>query len=187
VRGVVYFVQADGLDLIKIGYAVDFAKRLADLCNMNACGLRTLGVVLSDDCTQLERVLHKRFRDYRHHSEWFHANDEIRSYIKDHTIQPHEMVEPFVEWSPDGESLDEALPEMMSIRELATYFKVTPGTIRRHIKDNYITTVRVGKQIRANPKDIIQAGCAVAIRERLTAYDGYIRTRKIRDAHQANS
>lgn len=68
---VVYFVQAKALGLIKIGIAVDASARLAALRTGSPDRLELLGVIPVRDAVASERALHRAFRPYHSHGEWF--------------------------------------------------------------------------------------------------------------------
>ncbi|RSS59816.1 GIY-YIG nuclease family protein [Streptomyces sp. WAC01280] len=62
-----YLIGAEGSPLVKIGVAVDPAKRLATLQVGSPARLAILWTVLGD----MERALHRSFSAYRVHGEWF--------------------------------------------------------------------------------------------------------------------
>jgi hypothetical protein len=68
-RAVVYFVEALGLDLVKIGFATRFRSRLYDLCKSNAAELRVIKTVCGT--RRSEAALHRRFQLHRVRGEWF--------------------------------------------------------------------------------------------------------------------
>ncbi len=72
-----YFIEAVGLDKIKIGRARDVAKRLATLQTGSAVPLK----LLATTDTIPERELHRRFRSQRISGEWFRKCDEILALI----------------------------------------------------------------------------------------------------------
>jgi len=75
----VYFVEATGLDLVKIGFARNVAARLADLQCASPVTLRLLGTVPGG--IEVERFFHKDLAEYRVRGEWFALNDRLREYI----------------------------------------------------------------------------------------------------------
>lgn len=77
----VYFVEAEGVDRIKIGSTADLKKRLADLRNISPITLHLLAVV--EGGVAVERTLHDRFASSRLHGEWFAASPELRALIQD--------------------------------------------------------------------------------------------------------
>lgn len=76
-KGYVYFVQGSSGGPIKIGYSVNVAKRLAVLSYPDE--LILLAQVQGDKA--LERRLHRRFKKYRAHGEWFNPAPELLAYI----------------------------------------------------------------------------------------------------------
>jgi hypothetical protein len=79
--GFVYFVQAELLRHVKIGFAANVEKRLSQLQSGSPDKLELLGVILTDDMESLERYLHNRFRRDRLHCEWFAASDAVREFV----------------------------------------------------------------------------------------------------------
>jgi hypothetical protein len=65
----VYFVEAPGFDLVKIGFAKSVEKRMADLRYAAPTGLALLKTLPGG--RREERALHKRFHEHRTHGEWF--------------------------------------------------------------------------------------------------------------------
>lgn len=79
--GVVYFIQAED-GPVKIGYtSKPVKKRLGALQSHNAKRLTLLGT--TPGSRQLERMLHRQFKDGRIHGEWFKPNTRgLRNVIK---------------------------------------------------------------------------------------------------------
>lgn len=75
----VYFIEAVGLDLIKIGFANNIASRLASLQTASPVTLRLLGTVPGGRA--LERFYHDCFSDQRARGEWFRRCPELDKYI----------------------------------------------------------------------------------------------------------
>jgi hypothetical protein len=76
----VYFIEAVGLNLIKIGFtARPMRRRFGALCAASAAPLNVLGVM--DGHVGTERGLHKRFRHLWDHAEWFRADDGLRTIL----------------------------------------------------------------------------------------------------------
>ena len=76
---VVYFIR--GTNLIKIGCSDDPEARLKALQIGSPAPLRIVASISGG--YELERTLHARFVKYRAHGEWFHAADEILSYLQE--------------------------------------------------------------------------------------------------------
>lgn len=74
----IYFVE--GGDLVKIGMAEDVPARVARMQTGSPIPLRLLGYVPGG--RDVERALHRRFRDLRVRGEWFRRVDELHAYIK---------------------------------------------------------------------------------------------------------
>lgn len=75
----VYFVEAVGLDLIKIGVASDVDARFSALQSGSPVPLRLLGTVPGD--RKLERLFHGLFAAHRTHGEWFRRCAELDNLI----------------------------------------------------------------------------------------------------------
>jgi hypothetical protein len=66
---VVYFVEAVGLDAVKIGWASDLGMRLKGLRTGCPAPLRVLRVIRGGHA--LELAMHERFKAHRTSGEWF--------------------------------------------------------------------------------------------------------------------
>ena len=75
----IYFIQAVGGGLIKIGKADDPAKRLAEIQRHSPVMLRIVATIKGEH--EKERQLHQQFAGARHHREWFAPVKELREYI----------------------------------------------------------------------------------------------------------
>lgn len=82
-RGLIYFVEAVGLDRLKIGYTSGkIQARLAVIRTGSPVEIRPL-LVLKDKAPQDEAALHRLFRPYRSHHEWYVAAPALVQYIAD--------------------------------------------------------------------------------------------------------
>lgn len=79
--GDVYFVQAEKLRLIKIGYAKDAGERFRSLQVGSPDKLTLLGAIYSMNAQAMEAELHVRFARLRQHGEWFQPEDELLAFI----------------------------------------------------------------------------------------------------------
>lgn len=75
----VYFIEAVGLEKIKIGYSADPDSRLSTLQTGSAAELRLLGRIRGTKDTEAQ--LHRKFAGLRMAGEWFHGTQEIRQHI----------------------------------------------------------------------------------------------------------
>lgn len=75
----VYFIEAVGLDLIKIGYALDLQKRFTNMMTMSPAALTLLGVL--DGGPKLECALHEQLAAHRAHGEWFRKTPEVMAIV----------------------------------------------------------------------------------------------------------
>ena len=78
-RSVIYFMQSGDKGSIKIGYTEDLDKRLSQLRSMSPTPLYLLGAI--EGSRQAEEGLHAQFSHLRDHHEWYHAQDELLTYI----------------------------------------------------------------------------------------------------------
>lgn len=79
----VYFIEAEKLGLVKIGWAVNSDQRRSDLQTGSPDKLTLRGILVCDDAPALERKMHKRFAHLRQHGEWFLPDDAMRDYMRD--------------------------------------------------------------------------------------------------------
>ncbi|MCP1202279.1 GIY-YIG nuclease family protein [Acetobacter oryzoeni] len=71
----VYIVKAEGLGLVKIGYAANLSARLSTLQSASPV---PLSLVRSSDGTKgLEAWLHEHFSEYRKQGEWFSYHPDM--------------------------------------------------------------------------------------------------------------
>lgn len=78
-RSRVYFIEAVGLDLVKIGYTADLTERLRKLAPGCPAPLRLLGTVPGG--LQIERHYHERLAASRARAEWFHKSPALDAVI----------------------------------------------------------------------------------------------------------
>lgn len=78
--GFVYFLEAVGLQRIKIGYSKDPEARLKSLQTGSPVPLVEIGRIPGDQ--QSETDLHQQFDHLRLDGEWFHAVKQLRDYIR---------------------------------------------------------------------------------------------------------
>jgi len=72
-----YFIQSVCGGPIKIGHSRNPAKRVKVLSASSPVALRVVGVIQGNQ----EEVLHRRFRQFRLHNEWFKVHNELVDYI----------------------------------------------------------------------------------------------------------
>lgn len=75
----VYFIEAVGLDVVKIGYARDIDERLRKLAPGCPAPLRLLGVMPGGPST--EHHLHTALYSLRAHGEWFRRGPELETIL----------------------------------------------------------------------------------------------------------
>jgi len=81
--GIIYFIFSKEVNRIKIGFTKedDVEKRLRGIQGQCATFLTVIGTTLGTVAD--EYALHKKFRKYHSHNEWFNMSDEIREYIQE--------------------------------------------------------------------------------------------------------
>lgn len=81
----IYFVEAEGVRLIKIGYTHEdgFDARLATLQVWVPIRLNLIGTMPGTEIE--ERKLHARFGEVRSHGEWFWPSRELLDFIREQT------------------------------------------------------------------------------------------------------
>lgn len=79
-RSRVYFIEAEGLGLVKIGVTINVRMRMRALQYMSPAKL-TLAAKLPGSRV-LESWLHTRFASERSHGEWFRKTAELDEYIQ---------------------------------------------------------------------------------------------------------
>lgn len=73
--GKVYFVEAVGLSLIKIGFTENLTRRFIGLMTSSPARLSLLASM--DGTPQTERDLHLEFAEHCSHGEWFHKTPAV--------------------------------------------------------------------------------------------------------------
>lgn len=79
--GVIYFLEAEGIKRIKIGFSTNFPNRLSDLQGASPVKLRVLKIVKG--AQETERLLIRVFGVFRIHGEWFDAHHSLVQFIKE--------------------------------------------------------------------------------------------------------
>lgn len=75
----IYFIQPVSGGLIKIGFAIDPQKRLAEIQRMSPATLQILATIEGD--RKREAELHQRFAGLRIYGEWFRAEKRLLDFI----------------------------------------------------------------------------------------------------------
>jgi len=73
----VYFIEAEGLNMVKIGCADRVMRRLAELQTGCPVKLKVRGVYHTDDASGLEARFHRTYAHLRTHGEWFRMDDDL--------------------------------------------------------------------------------------------------------------
>lgn len=81
-RSGVYFIEANGTGLVKIGYGNPVRSRYELLRAASPYPLQLRCIVPGDAKT--EREFHKRFKAYHHYNEWFRIEGELADFIAAH-------------------------------------------------------------------------------------------------------
>ena len=79
--GYVYFLRTDA-GMVKIGRSTDPMRRITELARMNSSEVSLIGLedVAKVELSDLERVLHYQFADYRVRGEWFNESADLVRY-----------------------------------------------------------------------------------------------------------
>lgn len=77
----VYILKAVGTPRIKIGWATDVASRIRSLKTGCPYPVELIATIESEDPV-IERELHKLYREYRVHGEWFELPDKAIGWLK---------------------------------------------------------------------------------------------------------
>ena len=86
--GEVYFVRAEGLGLIKIGYARDALERLRTIGVRCPVEVNLLASMWVKDAKATEAELHRRFKADRVRGEWFRETPDLLAAIEEVRIAP---------------------------------------------------------------------------------------------------
>lgn len=84
--GYVYFVQAETIAHIKIGWTENLRGRLRGLRTSSPVPLYLLGAIWAT--MEVERILHSAFEEDRVCGEWFKPHPELLEYIREHAARP---------------------------------------------------------------------------------------------------
>lgn len=76
----IYFIVADGLDMVKIGCSCWVENRMEALSHWSPVPLRIAASAPGDH--KLEAFIHRRFADDRSHKEWFRLSPAISNLIE---------------------------------------------------------------------------------------------------------
>lgn len=79
----VYFLQAEGDGLIKIGRTINPDKRVRELQTLAPSPLKLLALV--EGGKDREREIHEMFVDARSHGEWFEPTPQLLRFIQNHS------------------------------------------------------------------------------------------------------
>lgn len=80
-RSFVYFLEPEGIDLIKIGYSVSPRSRVVSQMQWSPIPVTLLATAPGDAFSEAQ--LHHRFRADRQHCEWFKVSDELRALVEE--------------------------------------------------------------------------------------------------------
>lgn len=103
-RETVYFFSYEN-GPIKIGKATNVKARLAGVQTGCPFKLEILGFMCGPE--NLEKSLHDKFGQWRMNGEWFERNDDLLTFIEEHTYPPESNI-----IDPDTDSLKEQVNEL---------------------------------------------------------------------------
>lgn len=78
-EGWVYFLRAEGVPVIKIGFSTEPETRVSDLMTGSPVPLTIIKQVRAS--YKMEQTLLALFEEYRSHGEWFHAVPALIGFI----------------------------------------------------------------------------------------------------------
>lgn len=78
-RGHIYFIRANGKGPVKIGFAGSLKLRLSGLQTSHHQKLRLVAAI--EGTPAHEKLLHRKFMDYRMKGEWFKVEGELLKYL----------------------------------------------------------------------------------------------------------
>jgi hypothetical protein len=81
----VYFVEAIGTNLVKVGRSVNPARRLGQLQLLSPVPLRVVGLIHGG--SEVETIVHAGILSLRSHGEWFHFTHGLRHFVRAITIE----------------------------------------------------------------------------------------------------
>jgi hypothetical protein len=84
----IYFIEAGGLERIKIGVASDLLLRFKQIRGTCPYPARMLGYLDCYEHGTLEWEIHKQFANLRTYGEWFRADPPLRDFIDREAIVP---------------------------------------------------------------------------------------------------
>jgi hypothetical protein len=87
----IYFIQGQKTQLIKIGLAEDVKRRLSNLQTGSPDVLVFLGGFPGDEA--IETRVHARFRSQRKHGEWFEPSDALNEFIQKRCVRNFQDLE----------------------------------------------------------------------------------------------
>lgn len=91
-RCFIYFVEAVGLDKIKIGTTSNSPRHRLQMLQ-NACPVQLKLLALVKGGVEIEDHIHAAFQNSRCHGEWFYATADLRNYISTLSASVHEDAE----------------------------------------------------------------------------------------------
>lgn len=131
----VYILQAEGTTRVKIGRAKSVQKRKATLHTGSPFPLQVLASIETSDAVTLELALHKRYRVYRRHGEWFDIPaDILRAFLRsDYGIgldSPLGQAPPLLNENSTSR-IKQKIMEGLAIGDIAKEFGVTRSYVYR--------------------------------------------------------
>lgn len=126
----IYFIQAHSGGPVKIGYAANPEKRIAEIQRMSPVELKTLKIIEGD--LKQEKELHKHFAKFRLHGEWFDLNEKMLNIVIPLPEKASEKKQ------PTRVVIDRA---GFTIKEISEALQFNEKTIRHWIKTGLLKTL----------------------------------------------
>ena len=146
--GVVYFVQCrpteETIGPIRIGATRQFQAHLQQLVDLNPFPLYLMGSMVSAEPEKAKQTIQEQFASARTRGDWFRPVEELMTFVRTKTQRPLTPAAPSV-----------PMDHLLSVDDVARILGVSVPTVRRFVAAGQIPCVRVGRQLRFSPKDIV--------------------------------
>jgi hypothetical protein len=138
----VYFIHAEGTDLVKIGWTADIARRFDQLQTASPHPLRLLAVHAGG--REIETLYHRNLQPYRQRGEWFFLTQELRRWLAI-AMQSHAASKNIVwRFHYDRIKGEEDAHALEAFRCQLEWFQDLPGAVSP-VWDNVIESKEAGK------------------------------------------
>lgn len=133
----VYFIHAEGTDLVKVGWTADLDRRFDQLQTASPHRLRLLGVHIG--LKDVERVYHRDLQPYRQRGEWFFLTPEVRRWLSVCLNRHSESHSLFFHFHLNRVHDEDAAREQLKWQESLESFMGIPGSQPSRMDDPALT------------------------------------------------